>query len=517
MSQIFGFQITDGLQNLSGDQLKVVGDAAHGLQRVQQQRGCGTQRIGGLSGDDTAVLQHHGAGRTLGGLCLQQSRGNSGTDRRGHIRFLHHQFQPHHRFFIALTLQLLHAGSIVAAENLPAGRITASRIIHDAVAHHVDAHIRGGLIGGLALNLLEDRVQDGEDLHIAVIVDGSLAVSLQMEGVDHIHIVQIRRGGLISQIDRMSQRQIPDGEGLKLGVTGLDAPLVVMVQLAQAGGHLAAAGTGRRDYHQGVTGLNIVVFTQALIADDMFYIRGIAGNGIMTVAANAQSCQPFQEGIGRRLAVVTVHNHAAHIQLHTPENVDQTKNIVIVGDAQITAHLVLLDISGVNGNDDLNILFQLLQHPDLAVRLKARQNAGCMEIVKQLSAKFQIQLSAELVNALLDLLRLRGEVFLIVKSNGSHDLRLPLWWFYRFGSPRNCRFSRAKPGVHRELHANQKYCITSSFGLEEKFAAPGNSFCLKRHFLFRYIKINYCRYHHFILYLCAKGGYNMIGLERQLR
>ena len=53
-----------------------------------------------------------------------------------------------------------------------------------------------------------------------------------MEGVDHIHIVQIGRGGLVGQIDRVLQRQIPDGEGLILGVTRTDAPLVFVIQLA---------------------------------------------------------------------------------------------------------------------------------------------------------------------------------------------------------------------------------------------------------------------------------------------
>ena len=53
-----------------------------------------------------------------------------------------------------------------------------------------------------------------------------------MEGVDHVYIVQIRRGGLIGKIHRMIQRDIPDGEGFELGVARLDAPLVFVVYLA---------------------------------------------------------------------------------------------------------------------------------------------------------------------------------------------------------------------------------------------------------------------------------------------
>ena len=118
------------------------------------------------------------------------------------------------------------------------------------------------------------------------------------------------------------------------------------------------------------------------------------------------------------------------MQLHAAENVDQAEHIVIIGNAQIAPNLVLLDISSINGNDDFNVLLQLLQHSDFAVRLKPGQHAGSMEIVKQLAAELQIQLAAELRNAVLNLLGLGGEVFLIVKSNGSHDFRLPLWWCY---------------------------------------------------------------------------------------
>ena len=48
----------------------------------------------------------------------------------------------------------------------------------------------------------------------------------------------------------------------------------------------------------------------------------------------------------------------------------------------------------------------LLQHPNFAVRRKTGQHAGCMIVVKQLAAKLQIQLAAELGNAVLDVLRL---------------------------------------------------------------------------------------------------------------
>ena len=46
----------------------------------------------------------------------------------------------------------------------------------------------------------------------------------------------------------------------------------------------------------------------------------------------------------------------------------------IVADAQITTGLVLFDVSGTDGDDDLHVVPDGLQHPDLTVRLEARQH-----------------------------------------------------------------------------------------------------------------------------------------------
>ena len=251
-----------------------------------------------------------------------------------------------------------------------------------------------------------------------------------MEGVDHVHIIQIGGSGLIGKVDRMLQGQVPDGEGLKLGIAGIDAPLVIVIQLTQAGSHFAAARAGSRYYDQGMAGLNVVIFAQALIADDMGHIGGISGDGIVPVAADPQLFQPVKESVRRILSAVTGQHHAAHIQPHVPENINQAEDVLIIGDTQIPPHFILLNVPGVDGDDDLHIILQLLKHPDLAVRFKARQYPGGMIVVKQLPAEFQIQLPAELVDPLFDLFRLRSEIFLIVKPNGSHDER-PLSFVFK--------------------------------------------------------------------------------------
>ena len=247
-----------------------------------------------------------------------------------------------------------------------------------------------------------------------------------MKGVDHVHIVQVRRGRLVGKVHRVLQRQVPDGKCLKLGVAGPNPPLVIMVELAEAGGHLAAAGAGGRYHHQGVGGLDIVVAPQALVADDVGHVRGISRDGIVPVAADAQGVQTLKKRVGGALAAVAGQHHAAHIQPQAAEAVNQSEHIVVIRDAQVPPHLVLFNIRGVDGDHDLHIVPELLEHPHLTVRLKARQYPGGVVVIKEFPAKLQIQLSAKLGNPLFDLFGLHGEVFEVVKTNSCHSVHIPL-------------------------------------------------------------------------------------------
>ena len=227
-----------------------------------------------------------------------------------------------------------------------------------------------------------------------------------MERVDHVHVVQVRRGRLIGQVHRVFQRQVPDGERLVLGVARPDTPPVVVVQLAQAGGHLAAAGAGSRHHDQRPGRLNVFVLAQALVGHDVRHVRGIPGDGIVLIALHAKGAQPLDKGVRRRLAGVLGDDHAAHIEAKPPEYVDQPQHVHVVADAQVAAHLVLLDVPGADGHHDLHVVLQRLQHPYLAVRLEPRQHTGGVIVVKQLAAELQIQLAAELGAPRRDVLRL---------------------------------------------------------------------------------------------------------------
>ena len=110
-------------------------------------------------------------------------------------------------------------------------------------------------------------------------------------------------------------------------------------------------------------------------------------------------------------------HHAGRGEAHGAEDVQQAQNVLVVGDAQIAAHLALLDIVGVDGDDDLNVLGHLLQHADLAVGLESRQHARGMVVIEQLAAELQIQLAAELADPLADMLSLQSQVFIVIETD----------------------------------------------------------------------------------------------------
>ena len=219
----------------------------------------------------------------------------------------------------------------------------------------------------------------------------------------------------------MIQRQIPHGEGFKFGITRLDAPLMLMVQLAQAGGQFAAAGAWCGNHHQFPGGLDVVILAEAVLADNEACIVGITGDIIMVVDLHTQLFQPGTESLGCQLSIVAGQHHTGYIQTEIPENADQPDHIPVVGNAQVTPDLIFLNIVGVDGDDHLHLLLQCQQHLQLAVRLEAGQYPGGMIVVIQLTAEFQIQLAAELGNAVSDMLRLGLNIQVVIVTDCLHD------------------------------------------------------------------------------------------------
>ena len=237
-----------------------------------------------------------------------------------------------------------------------------------------------------------------------------------MEGVDDIGVVEICRGRLVGDVDRMREGKVPDREGLELGVAGGGAVLVLVIKLRQAGGELTRARTRRGDHDERTGGLDKLVLAVAVVGHDQIDVVGIALDGIVQLGGNAERVQAIAEDIGGGLAGVLGDNHGRDSKTVAAEQVDQAQNVLVIGNAQVTASLVLLDVVRVNGDDDLNVVGYALEHAKLAVRLKTRQHAARVIVVKQLAAKLQIEFAAKLRDALLNMSGLQLDILRVVET-----------------------------------------------------------------------------------------------------
>ena len=247
-----------------------------------------------------------------------------------------------------------------------------------------------------------------------------------MEGVYHVHVVKVGGRGLVCEVHRVLEREVPDREGLELRVARADAALMLMVELAQAGGHLAAAGAGRRDDDERARRLDIFVLSEALIGDYERDIRGIVGDDIVQIHRDAERLKALLELVGNGLTAVVRDDDAADIKPYPAERVDKAERIVLIGDAEVAAALAALDVVRGYGDDYLRLVLHLEQHLHLAVRREARQHAGCVEVVKELAAELQIQLAAEFGDTVAYVLRLQLYVFVVIEAYPVH-MKIPLF------------------------------------------------------------------------------------------
>ena len=176
-----------------------------------------------------------------------------------------------------------------------------------------------------------------------------------------------------------------------------------MVELGEAGGHLAAARSRRGDDHQRPRGLYIVIFPVALIADDERHIGRISRDDVVKIDRDVQVLQPLFEEHGALLSGELGDGHASHVEPLVTVGLDQTQYIRVIGDPQVAADLVLLDVFRTDDDHDLRLVAELFKKTQLAVRGEAREHTGCVKVIKKLSAEFQIELIVEFSDPLPDM------------------------------------------------------------------------------------------------------------------
>ena len=417
ITQSLYLQLLNGLNDLGVDELYGLFDIAVYLDGVQESRRSRTEQGSGLAGNDASVGQlDSNRGLTFGILRTRKCLAHDRSVLDVYSRLAHKHLDLLNRGFGSGALFTLTERLEVAADYFVLRCVAAGVVINNAVARHIDTHIGGRLIGALARYLLKDGVQNGEHLNVAVVVDGGYSVCLKVIGVDHIHIVKIGGSRLVREVDGMAQGKIPDGEGLEFSVAGLYAALVFVIKLRKAGSHLAASGTGSGHNDQRTLGLDVLVLSEALVADDVLNVVGIALDRIVQEYLDTKALKLFLERLNAGLAAVLSDAYAADVKSDAAEGVDETEHVGVVGDADIAADLIVLDMLGIDNDNNLGHFLELKEHLQLAVRLESGKNAGSVEIVKKLAAEFKIKLTAEVGNTLTYLRRLLFDISRVVKT-----------------------------------------------------------------------------------------------------
>ena len=217
-----GLGVLDRLYVGLWNQFDAVVDAGQVFGSIEQQCGTGSEKGTGVTGDNGAVGQlDSGCVGTLFLLALA-SRHSGTTIVGGNLHLLHQQADFVDLVLGYLAFGIVAEGGIVATDDFVLGGLRANFVVANAEAGHIHTHVGGRLVGILAINALEDGVEYGENLDVAIVVDRGLAVGFEMEGVDHIDVVEVGCSSLVGDIDRVLERDAPNGEGLKFGIAGFD-------------------------------------------------------------------------------------------------------------------------------------------------------------------------------------------------------------------------------------------------------------------------------------------------------
>ena len=402
-------------------QIDVVVDVREFFERVEQHRRRASEQRRRLAGDDLAVRQFDRRGWGAGALFAVERGFDDVAIVCRQSQFVHNQSDLADLDVVVVAAALGDDRLVVAADDLLFARLAAHLVVADRVARHIDAHVRRRLVGGVPHQFFEQCVEHGEDLDVAVVVDRDLAVCAQMVGVDHIDVVEVGGRRLVGDVDGMVERQVPDRECLVLCISRLDAALVVVVELRQACRHLAAAGTGGGDDDKLLCRLDIFVLAVAFVADDVGDVVGIAFDVVVAVDFEPQFFEPVFESDSFDILFVELRKHdAADIKPLVAEDVDQSEHVLVVGDPEVGAQLVGGDVVAVDDDDDLRLVFELLQHDDLVVGRKAGQHARGVKVVEQLAAEFEVEFAAEFFDALVDAFRLHCQILFAVKTYFVH-------------------------------------------------------------------------------------------------
>ena len=228
---------------------------------------------------------------------------------------------------------------------------------------------------------MKDFLKDWEDVEVTIIVDDLFAVMLEVEVVDHVDVAEVGSGGFVSNVDGVTERERPDGESFELGISSVDAFLVFVIKLREAGGEFAGAGAGGRNDDERSGRLDVRIGAIAFVGNDGGDIGGVAFGESVKVGFDFVIFELAGEIFGFFLAVEEGDDDGADVETASAEEFDETEDFGLVGNHVIGANLGVFDGVGVDAEDDFGFVLEFLKETDFEVGEESREGASGVLIV----------------------------------------------------------------------------------------------------------------------------------------
>lgn len=135
----------------------------------------------------------------------------------------------------------------------------------------------------------------------------------------------------------MLQRDIPDWESFKFGISCLDTALVFMVKLRKAGGHFSASGSWSSDDNQWSCCFDIIVLAISLITYNKGSIIRITRDQIKHVYFDSKLLQTFLKRICAFLSGILGDADTSDIESALGKYFHKAEYIFIISDTQVTS------------------------------------------------------------------------------------------------------------------------------------------------------------------------------------
>ena len=136
----------------------------------------------------------------------------------------------------------------------------------------------------------------------------------------------------------------------------------------------------------------------------------------MEVALDAARLELLAELLGGELPFIARHDDAAHHKPERGEVVYELECVVGVGDAEVRAHLLALDVAGIDAEYHLGLVLERLEKPELHVGVVPGEAPRRVEVVHELPAELEVE-AAVLPGSAANLLGLLLQVLVVVEAD----------------------------------------------------------------------------------------------------